>query len=108
MLTNDIIDWSYTISGNQGYTDFLIKKQKGKIFVFPFCGATRDRTKDTRIFSPLLYLLSYGTLLFWCDKSKQIFIPAKKKCFLILILMKKIKKTSPACVPSFFSYFCRS
>jgi hypothetical protein len=27
---------------------------------------------------------------------------------LILILMKKIKKTSPACVPSFFSYFCRS
>jgi hypothetical protein len=27
---------------------------------------------------------------------------------LILILMKKIKKTSLACVPSFFSYFCRS
>ncbi len=25
-------------------------------------GATRNRTKDTRIFSPLLYLLSYGTL----------------------------------------------
>ncbi len=29
-----------------------------------FCGATRNRTKDTRIFSPLLYLLSYGTLCF--------------------------------------------
>ena len=30
---------------------------------FPFCksGATRNRTGDTRIFSPLLYQLSYGT-----------------------------------------------
>ena len=27
------------------------------------CGATRNRTGDTRIFSPLLYQLSYGTLL---------------------------------------------
>ena len=26
-----------------------------------FCGATRNRTGDTRIFSPLLYQLSYGT-----------------------------------------------
>ena len=25
------------------------------------CGATRNRTGDTRIFSPLLYQLSYGT-----------------------------------------------
>ena len=37
-----------------------------------FCGATRNRTKDTRIFSPLLYLLSYGTLCFkWTAKIKQ-------------------------------------
>ena len=28
---------------------------------FPFCGTTRSRTRDTRIFSPLLYQLSYGT-----------------------------------------------
>ena len=28
------------------------------------CGATRNRTGDTRIFSPLLYQLSYGTLIF--------------------------------------------
>ena len=27
-------------------------------------GATRNRTGDTRIFSPLLYQLSYGTLCF--------------------------------------------
>ena len=29
-----------------------------------FCGATRNRTGDTRIFSPLLYQLSYGTSIF--------------------------------------------
>ncbi len=28
-----------------------------------FCGASWIRTSDTRIFSPLLYQLSYGTLL---------------------------------------------
>ena len=28
------------------------------------CGATRNRTGDTRIFSPLLYQLSYGTIVF--------------------------------------------
>ena len=28
-----------------------------------FSGATRNRTGDTRIFSPLLYQLSYGTLV---------------------------------------------
>ena len=26
------------------------------------CGATGNRTRDTRIFSPLLYQLSYGTI----------------------------------------------
>ena len=26
-----------------------------------FCGANGNRTSDTRIFSPLLYQLSYGT-----------------------------------------------
>ena len=26
------------------------------------CGTTRNRTGDTRIFSPLLYQLSYGTI----------------------------------------------
>ena len=30
------------------------------------CGATRNRTGDTRIFSPLLYQLSYGTPLTEC------------------------------------------
>ena len=31
-------------------------------------GATRNRTGDTRIFSPLLYQLSYGTIVFACAK----------------------------------------
>ncbi len=26
-----------------------------------YCGTTWNRTRDTRIFSPLLYQLSYGT-----------------------------------------------
>ena len=29
------------------------------------CGATENRTRDTRIFSPLLYQLSYGTRFFF-------------------------------------------
>ena len=32
--------------------------------LFFACGATRNRTGDTRIFSPLLYQLSYGTIVF--------------------------------------------
>ena len=36
------------------------------------CGATRIRTGDTRIFSPMLYQLSYGTLSFAIAKVRQI------------------------------------
>ncbi len=53
------------------------------MFCFLCCGATRNRTGDTRIFSPLLYQLSYGTIpiswlgillsvLSWC-KGKILF-----------------------------------
>ena len=38
-----------------------------------FGGATRNRTGDTRIFSPLLYQLSYGTFLVFGCKDKYIF-----------------------------------
>ena len=34
------------------------------------CGATGNRTRDTRIFSPLLYQLSYGTFL----RSQTLFL----------------------------------
>ena len=48
-------------------------------------GATRNRTGDTRIFSPLLYQLSYGTCLslnFGC-KGREYFLRSKfwgEKC----------------------------
>ena len=48
---------------------FLTKEKRRKslicsvllILTFGSSGATRNRTGDTRIFSPLLYQLSYGT-----------------------------------------------
>ena len=41
--------------------------QKSPAFLQGFlCGATRNRTGDTRIFSPLLYQLSYGTIVWDC------------------------------------------
>ena len=40
---------------------------------FSKSGATRNRTGDTRIFSPLLYQLSYGTLVLRCkDRLKTL------------------------------------
>ena len=48
---------------------YIKKKPLKKLYFsgfhdFSFCksGATRNRTGDTRIFSPLLYQLSYGTI----------------------------------------------
>ena len=41
------------------------------------CGATRNRTGDTRIFSPLLYQLSYGTMSLASAKVRIIFVSAK-------------------------------
>ena len=43
-------------------SNLLECKNKGKQFA-SLCGATRNRTGDTWIFSPLLYQLSYGTIL---------------------------------------------
>ena len=38
-----------------------------------FGGANGNRTSDTRIFSPLLYQLSYGTIIFACAKIIGLF-----------------------------------
>ncbi len=38
------------------------------------CGATRNRTGDTRIFSPLLYQLSYGTNLYVVFLTMQKYV----------------------------------
>ena len=40
------------------------RKNLNRMFLLRFCcGATGNRTRDTRIFSPLLYQLSYGTIV---------------------------------------------
>ncbi len=39
----------------------LYQQQKRGPQVLFFCGTSWNRTNDTRIFSPLLYQLSYGT-----------------------------------------------
>ena len=44
------------------------------LFAVILRGATRNRTGDTRIFSPLLYQLSYGTLLFCGCKVMLFFL----------------------------------
>jgi hypothetical protein len=49
--------------GNQDFT----------AFAFLLSGATRNRTGDTRIFSPLLYQLSYGTFLVCGCKGSESF-----------------------------------
>ena len=63
-----------------------------------FCGATRNRTGDTRIFSPLLYQLSYGTV--WvCIWGFSRFALQRYGLFLDCaniwcVLLKKIEKNS--------------
>ena len=71
------------------------------------CGATENRTRDTRIFSPLLYQLSYGTI---------IFISFHEKFNLLLFLSFGITKVSIfSYTPNFsalffdiFSFFSRN
>ena len=41
-------------------------------FAFLQSGATRNRTGDTRIFSPLLYHLSYGTINHICGCKYRV------------------------------------
>ena len=52
------------------------------------CGATRNRTGDTRIFSPLLYQLSYGTnALFSFATAKVCFFSDSPKFYCKNIVM---------------------
>ena len=43
------------------------------LFAVILRGATRNRTGDTRIFSPLLYQLSYGTISVFCAAKLGIY-----------------------------------
>ena len=68
----------------------LYKTKKENTNVSPFLsGATRNRTGDTRIFSPLLYQLSYGTSLISRAKVVLILESAKGKAKKNYFLLKK-------------------
>ena len=61
-----------------------------RCFAFLCCGATRNRTGDTRIFSPLLYQLSYGTVAFASANVEHFFYMSKhfrKKVRKILVFL---------------------
>ena len=47
----------------QPNTYYKNKKELQQCNSLSLCGATGNRTRDTRIFSPLLYQLSYGTII---------------------------------------------
>ena len=51
----------FCVFGENKKSRFSLKIRILHCFTFLCCGATRNRTGDTRIFSPLLYQLSYGT-----------------------------------------------
>ena len=55
-----------------------IKEKTIGISYRPSCGATRNRTGDTRIFSPLLYQLSYGTLRWIASAKLLLFVESTK------------------------------
>ena len=55
------------------YVPNVVRYQLRYIPLASASGATRNRTGDTRIFSPLLYQLSYGTLLNCGCKGMQFF-----------------------------------
>ena len=52
----------FCVLGENKKSRFSLKIRILRCFAFLCCGATRNRTGDTRIFSPLLYQLSYGTI----------------------------------------------
>ena len=58
------VGWIYGL--NKEPTMWAItQKTSTEVFLLRFCcGATGNRTRDTRIFSPLLYQLSYGTRIY--------------------------------------------
>ena len=53
----------FCVLGENKKSRFSLKIRILRCFAFLCCGATRNRTGDTRIFSPLLYQLSYGTIV---------------------------------------------
>ncbi len=75
-----------------------------KSLAFLASGATRNRTGDTRIFSPLLYQLSYGTSLISGAKVALIFESANRNGEKNIKITEKLYFLSVrACQPCAFS-----
>ena len=66
-----------------------------RCFAFLCCGANGNRTSDTRIFSPLLYQLSYGTIACCLNKGAVAFCSAKVGdfCHNSKFLLKKLHES---------------
>ena len=62
----------------------------GSLDVYFVCGATKNRTRDTRIFSPLLYQLSYGTIFLNGTKIEINFNYTKTTVHFFVWLKKRI------------------
>ena len=76
------------IIGLEPITSCVSGKRSNQLSYIPvFCGEGRDRTADTRIFSPVLYLLSYLTLL----KQKTSKLLGSRFCvFLVMSLLNSV------------------
>ena len=73
------------------------KKNAEKDLFSVLCGATRNRTGDTRIFSPLLYQLSYGTVLACLRVQRYTLFPYPQTfCQLFLIFLAIFSKNTAA------------
>ena len=70
----------FCVFGENKKSRFSLKIRILHCFAFLCCGATRNRTGDTRIFSPLLYQLSYGTLLNCGANLGKVFYIGKCFC----------------------------
>ena len=64
----------FCVLGENKKSRFSLKIRILRCFAFLCCGANGNRTSDTRIFSPLLYQLSYGTIIFACAKIELFLI----------------------------------
>ena len=69
------------IDNNLGVTEKTLTKAQERVL----SGATRIRTGDTRIFSPLLYQLSYSTINLAANINTSI-LSIKEKAGLICII----------------------
>ena len=72
-----------TYQNSYTYSDTKIRSKQEKtateaLLLRFCCGATGNRTRDTRIFSPLLYQLSYDTsFVVWDCKGRHYFLNSK-------------------------------